>query len=99
VATAAPGETEFRALTPAELRVCSAAAQACGARLADLAGDTGVVDELHRRGLLYFDVPIRPDDHVSIPPLEARPPSGRGAAMRHLTLAPTYPLAQARQGG
>ncbi|KAK9836344.1 hypothetical protein WJX81_007135 [Elliptochloris bilobata] len=64
------GETEFRALTPAELRVCSAAAQAGGARVGDFAGEPGVVDELHRRGLLYFDVPIRPDDHVSIPPLE-----------------------------
>ena len=97
-APAAPGETEFRALTPAELRVCSAAAQAGGARLADLAADAGVVDELHRRGLLYFDVPIRPDDHVSIPPLEARPPCGGGAAVHHPTLAPTYPLAQARLG-
>ena len=87
------GETEFRALTPAELRVCSAAAQAGGARLSGFAGEAAVVDELHRRGLLYFEVPIRPDDHVSIPPLEARTPlasstpGGRGtvqAAAIHL---------------
>ena len=52
--------------------MCSAAAQAGGARLSGFAGEAGVVDELHRRGLLYFEVPIRPDDHVSIPPLEAR---------------------------
>ena len=69
-ASRAAGETEFRALTPAELRVCSAAAQAGGVRLSSLASELGVVDGLHRRGLLYFEVPIRPDDHVSIPPLE-----------------------------
>jgi hypothetical protein len=78
--------------------VCSAAAQAGGARLADLAADAAVVDELHRRGLLYFDVPIRPDDHVSIPPLEARLACRGRPAMRHPTLAPTHQQARARLG-
>lgn len=26
---------------------------------------------LYKRGLVYFDVKIRPSDHVAIPPLEA----------------------------
>ena len=34
--------------------------------------DPRLLQGLHRRGLVYFDVSIRPDDHVSIPPLEVR---------------------------
>lgn len=53
-----------------ELAVCTEAARAGGLRLRDT--DAALVGALHRRGLLYLEVPVRPDDHVSIPPLEAR---------------------------
>ena len=51
-----------------ELALCTQAAQSRGARARDLHPAT--LQALLRRGLLYLDVPIRPDDHVSIPPLE-----------------------------
>jgi FAM91 N-terminus len=31
-----------------------------------------VLASLYKRELVYFDVPIGPSDHVSIPPLEVR---------------------------
>lgn len=37
-------------------------------RSSDLNAD--IVAELYRRGLIYFDIPVGPDDRVSIPPLE-----------------------------
>jgi len=40
-----------------------------GACLAGSA-DHSVVVELYRRGLVFFDVPVEDDDHVSVPPLE-----------------------------
>lgn len=63
------GEVEFRSLNPTELAVCTEAARPGGLRLRDT-DDAALMDSLHRRGLLYLEVPIRPDDHVSIPPLE-----------------------------
>jgi len=39
-----------------------------GLKLRD--ADMELVESLHKKGLLYLEVPIRPDDHVSIPPLE-----------------------------
>jgi FAM91 N-terminus len=36
-----------------------------------------VLTSLYKRELVYFDVPISPSDHVSIPPLEVRA-AGRG---------------------
>lgn len=48
--------------------MCTEAARPGGVRLRDT--DAALVESLHKRGLLYLDVPIRPDDHVSIPPLE-----------------------------
>ena len=51
-------------------------------RAADL--DSDVVAELHRRGLVYFDVPVGPEDRFSIPPLEGfvsnRTPTSSDAA-------------------
>ncbi len=67
----AAGEVEFRNLAPTELAVCTEAARPGGVRVRD--SDGTLVESLHKRGLLYLDVPIRPDDHVSIPPLEVRP--------------------------
>ena len=32
--------------------------------------DMDMVEALHKKGILYLEVPIRPDDHVAIPPLE-----------------------------
>ncbi|BDA48371.1 Protein FAM91A1 [Coccomyxa sp. Obi] len=62
------GEVEFRSLAPTELAACTEAARPGGVRLRD--ADMALIDQLHRRGLIYLEVPIRPDDHVSIPPLE-----------------------------
>ena len=67
------GEVEFRSLAAVELAVCTEAARPGGLRLRD--ADADLIEALHKRGLLYLEVPIRPDDHVSIPPLEARAPS------------------------
>ena len=62
------GQAEFQALSSQELAVCTEAAKPGSARVGDM--DQGLVGSLYRRGLLYFSVPIWPDDHVSIPPLE-----------------------------
>ena len=64
------GQAEFQALSSQDLAACTEAAKPGSARVADL--DQGLVASLYRRGLLYFNVPIWPDDHVSIPPLEVR---------------------------
>ena len=63
--------------------MCTEAARPGGLRLRE--ADAAMIDSLHRRGLLYLEVPIRPDDHVSIPPLEARAP--RASPLRAWTLA------------
>ena len=62
------GQAEFQALSSQELATCTEAAKPGSARVGDL--DPGLVGSLYRKGLLYFSVPIWPDDHVSIPPLE-----------------------------
>ena len=62
------GEVEHRSLTRAELDICQAAARTGGARYDTL--NAGLVTYLYRRGLVWFDVPVSPDDHLSIPPLE-----------------------------
>jgi FAM91 N-terminus len=63
------GEMEFRALEPEELHTCQ---QACvpeaPRRVADL--NSTILQALYHRGLVYFEVPILPQDRVSIPPLE-----------------------------
>ena len=63
------GQAEYAGLSPPEVSLCTEAAKPSAARVADL--DGALVASLYRRGLLYFNVPIWPDDHVSIPPLEA----------------------------
>ena len=32
--------------------------------------DRQLLQQLYKKGLIHLEVPIRPDDHVSIPPLE-----------------------------
>jgi hypothetical protein len=59
---------EYRNLTEKELALCTRAAMPGGLKLKD--ADMDLVEALHKKGLLYLEVPIRPDDHVSIPPLE-----------------------------
>ena len=62
-------ETEYRALSPEELEACQRACRPGGARVRDF--DTlALLQGLLKRGLIYLDVPIRPTDRVSIPPLE-----------------------------
>ena len=70
------GEQEFRGLTPEELKACQEGCRPGGCRVADL--DRQLLQQLYKKGLIHLHVPIRPDDHVSIPPLEvhaARPAS------------------------
>lgn len=68
-------------------QVCHIAARPGGARYADLNGMA--VRQLYQRGLVWLEVPVRPEDHLSIPPLEVGtaqlwylsvPPLGRGAS-------------------
>ena len=66
------GEVEYRNLSEKELALCTRAAMPAGLKLKE--ADADLVEALHKKGLLYLEVPIRPDDHVSIPPLEVRPP-------------------------
>jgi hypothetical protein len=62
------GEAEYRQLDPTEATVCHIAARPGGARYADLNGMA--VRQLYQRGLVWLEVPVRPEDHVSVPPLE-----------------------------
>ncbi|PSC69009.1 puromycin-sensitive aminopeptidase isoform X1 [Micractinium conductrix] len=62
------GEAEYRQLDPTEATVCHIAARPGGARYSDLNGMA--VRQLYQRGLVWLDVPVRPEDHLSIPPLE-----------------------------
>ena len=64
------GESEYRQLPPPEAAVCHAAARQGGARFAEV--NAAAVRALYRRGLVYLEVPVRPEDHLSIPPLEVR---------------------------
>lgn len=61
-------EGEYRQLDPTEATVCHIAARPGGARYADLNGMA--VRQLYQRGLVWLEVPVRPEDHLSIPPLE-----------------------------
>ena len=64
------GEQEFRALTPEELKACQDGCKPGGCKVADL--EKQLLQQLYKKGLIHLDVPIRPNDHVSIPPLEVR---------------------------
>ena len=66
------GEVEYRNLAEKELALCTRAAVPPGLKLKD--ADMDMVEALHKKGILYLEVPIRPDDHVAIPPLEVWPP-------------------------
>lgn len=66
------GEQEFRGLSPEELKACEEACKPGGCQVADL--DRALLQSLHKKGLVHLDVPIRSDDHVSIPPLEVTHP-------------------------
>jgi hypothetical protein len=65
-------ETEYRSINTPKISqesiVCEAAARPGG--VCYDAVDRSVVESLHRRGLVWFDVPIAPDDHISILTLE-----------------------------
>ena len=64
----ATGEQEFRALSPEELKACQDGCKPGACKVADL--DRQLLQQLYKKGLVHLDVPIRPNDHVSIPPLE-----------------------------
>lgn len=68
----APGEAEFLGLSPAEQKLLREATSPTW-------GDAGppvsaceapLLQSLHRKGLIYFDIPVDPGDRFSIPPLE-----------------------------
>ncbi|GAX73682.1 hypothetical protein CEUSTIGMA_g1133.t1 [Chlamydomonas eustigma] len=64
-------ESELRDLSPEEIANLKTAAlpqQDGGTCISDL--DPIAVAGLHRRSLVYFDIPIQPDDRFLIPPLE-----------------------------
>lgn len=58
-------------MTVEELRLCHDACKPQPLRVADV--DPKLLRSLYKRGLIYIEVPILPDDHVSIPPLEVQP--------------------------
>jgi len=63
------GEVEFRTMSAAEAEVCRLAANyADGAPYKML--DPHAVFSLYTRELVWFNIPISPEDQVSIPPLE-----------------------------
>ena len=64
----ATGEQEFRGLSPEELKACQDGCKPGACKVADL--DRPLLQQLYKKGLIHLDVPIRPNDHVSIPPLE-----------------------------
>ena len=64
------GETEFRQLSPEEVALCQDACRPAGLQVQDVGA--AALQPLYKRGLVYLDVPIKPTDHVSIPPLEVR---------------------------
>lgn len=67
----ATGEQEFRALSPEELKACQDGCKPGACKVSDL--DRQLLQQLYKKGLIHLDVPIRPNDHVSIPPLEVQP--------------------------
>lgn len=63
------GEVEYRTMSSGEAEVCRMAANyADGAPYSML--DAHAVLLLYTRGLVWYNIPISPDDQVSIPPLE-----------------------------
>ena len=64
------GETEFRQLSPEEVALCQEACRPGGLQVQDAGAPA--LQPFYKRGLVYLDVPIKPTDHVSIPPLEVR---------------------------
>lgn len=61
-------EQEFRELSEAELAHLKTANLPGDIRVRDL--EPAVLKQLYRKGLVYFEIPIGPDDRFSIPPLE-----------------------------
>lgn len=66
------GESEVRSLSAEELKAIQDADRPRKLQVRDF--NPALLQSLYKRGLIYLDVPIRADDHVSIPPLEVRNP-------------------------
>ncbi|KAF5832134.1 FAM91 N-terminus-domain-containing protein [Dunaliella salina] len=63
------GEAEYRELTPEEMAHVKTASLTSGSvQVRDL--DEAVLRELLRKGFVYIEVPVLPEDRFSIPPLE-----------------------------
>jgi hypothetical protein len=76
---ATPGEAEFRELSPAEAQLLRQACEpvqgsssSSGATHPVSAFDGALLQGLYKRGLIYLEVPVAPDDRISLPPLEVR---------------------------
>ncbi|CAD7697174.1 unnamed protein product [Ostreobium quekettii] len=61
-------EPEFRVLSSSELDLLQGACQPQGVTVSE--ADQTTLRSLYKRGLVYFTVPIKEDDHFTIPPLE-----------------------------
>ncbi|GBF94849.1 hypothetical protein Rsub_08021 [Raphidocelis subcapitata] len=70
VAVANVGETEWRELSQDESDLLKTACDANKGPHTASRFDQSLLRALHRRGLVYIDVPVGPDDRFSIPPLE-----------------------------
>lgn len=64
------GEVEYRGLSREEERACQMAARDGGATVNEI--DPRMLENLYRRGLVWLGVPVAPEDHLSVPPLEVR---------------------------
>lgn len=68
----ASGEAEYRELSPGEAQLLRRACEPKSGSLCVREFDAELLQQLHRKGLVYLDIPVSPDDRFSIPPLEVR---------------------------
>lgn len=62
------GDGEFRELSPAEAGLLRAACESPCPLVCCY--EPGLLQQLYRRGVIYFDIPVAPDDRFTLPPLE-----------------------------
>lgn len=63
------GEVEYRTMSQTEAHACRLAANYADGVPFKMV-DPNAVTSLYVRGLVWFNIPIQPSDHISIPPLE-----------------------------
>ena len=55
-------------MSPEELKACQDGCKPGGCRVAEV--DKQLLQQLYKKGLIHLDVPIRPNDHVTITPID-----------------------------